>query len=464
MVFGARYHTLIVVDPQHCDSMYDPGLSGHFIVISNSCNPVRKKLTDLNISHQIWLVPDEETDFSKHPQMCLNPRLPFYYIACRFENKMSSIFLTHAFSYLQSDLVTLYHYQSNGYVTHKLTIPRSAITPWDHFPAENSALTEHTHISANDFAEYPLAEDTIFHMIWTKTQTQGTFNDSGLTSIIDNSIKNICGVDRNNTIMIWVSQDEAAARDFFSTVKERVRNNHNNVQRTRNFIGWSPSNIDDCRIVIQTIDLDTDDMDTPFAGKLRQFWNKHSRKRSFYAHFSDLYRTIILFKYGGWYIDTDVLVLRPVMSDKAIIAGERSIVINAPMFFPRPGHPLLTRLSTEMIRNIEFYNTNDWHGFMIMPLYRAIKEQTDESDFVVLETYATLLYWHPIFAFDYTQKQVSPASEEFFRNGIFPMMHWAGLAGRYEHLCMKMSYNKALLNTVLGPHYDCAGDRAIVVV
>ena len=47
-------------------------------------------------------------------------------------------------------------------------------------------------------------------------------------------------------------------------------------------------------------------------------WLQHSG--FFYSHLSDFFRTAVTWKYGGWYLDYDVVVLKPLDKLKNVIA------------------------------------------------------------------------------------------------------------------------------------------------
>lgn len=454
-LFAFHNTAFVVVNHEHCEEMYNSAFANKLVVIPNSCHPDRKRLNNLKINFRTWLVPDDETQISRRPNFCFTPLVHVFPDKCQFNNSAYSTHFVMSHDYLTRPLVPIYRYLGERYVGAKNNVPRRWIRLMTTVPASNFLKAIHVQVFPEEFTEYPIARNTMFHYIWSETRTNDTFPDSGITNMIDNSVKNICGVHANNTIIVWVASDALEAVDYFNNIKGRIRDNRNNIHYARNFIDYSPINIDDCNLTVKIIDIDKDDIGTPFEGKLRQFWDNHRGNLSFYAHFSDLYRTVVMYKYGGWYLDTDVIVQRPVMHTKALIAGERQGVINSPMYFPTPRHQILQDIALKIIANVDNYNTYDWYGFMIVPLLEVVSNQTDESNYLILMIYATLALWLPDIRFNYFANVFSTNLKDYFDNHKYAMTHWAGMISRYEHLCAPNQFNRAFFGSFLHQTYAC---------
>jgi len=80
-----------------------------------------------------------------------------------------------------------------------------------------------------------------------------------------------------------------------------------------------------------------------------------------FAHFADLFRYTLLYRRGGWWIDTDVLCLKHEVPDGDVVLGweGETSICNAIMRFP-PGHDLMRETMEFCERNKE---AQEW-GFL----------------------------------------------------------------------------------------------------
>ena len=80
-----------------------------------------------------------------------------------------------------------------------------------------------------------------------------------------------------------------------------------------------------------------------------------------YAYVSDFIRLKALFEHGGFYMDTDVELLKDLdrfLCDDGVIGFENDLFVNSgQMLAARAGHPILAEMM-ERYRNIEFYRAD----------------------------------------------------------------------------------------------------------
>ena len=80
-----------------------------------------------------------------------------------------------------------------------------------------------------------------------------------------------------------------------------------------------------------------------------------------YAYVSDFIRLKVLFEHGGFYMDTDVELLKDLdrfLCDDGVIGFENDSFVNSGQMLAAPaGHPILTEMM-ERYRNIDFYRAD----------------------------------------------------------------------------------------------------------
>ena len=100
---------------------------------------------------------------------------------------------------------------------------------------------------------------------------------------------------------------------------------------------------------------------TPLEDAERQpRWREWEAGPHWYTSFSNLYRLLLLWRHGGVYIDTDVVLTRPLHGlDRAIGFQDpaRRFANNAVLVFKRPGNPFVWRSLVEIAAN---YSTKIW--------------------------------------------------------------------------------------------------------
>ena len=84
-------------------------------------------------------------------------------------------------------------------------------------------------------------------------------------------------------------------------------------------------------------------MDTPFEGmfKTKRFL-KAGEKHLFYAHYSDILRVVLLYKYGGIYVDLDIIAMRSLdLAPQYLVRTGHGGVANGMMKFRKTSFMLL---------------------------------------------------------------------------------------------------------------------------
>ena len=114
-----------------------------------------------------------------------------------------------------------------------------------------------------------------------------------------------------------------------------------------------------CRIVRLVFDPATFFMGTPLEGWIANSLEWISKHGNWYSHSTDLFRSAALWRFGGWYLDTDVIVVKPLSGLRNCVAeqgGEDHAINNAISHFER-GHAGLEAVMAHIRDN---YNPEDW--------------------------------------------------------------------------------------------------------
>ena len=113
-----------------------------------------------------------------------------------------------------------------------------------------------------------------------------------------------------------------------------------------------------------------------------------SSGRFWYSHATDLFRSAVLWRFGGWYLDYDVLVLRPLVHLRNCVAWQgaqgSSLVNNAISHFTK-GHAFLQHVMEHIRAN---YNSSDWNsagpGAVTRSLRTWLKKNCSEDECVTV--------------------------------------------------------------------------------
>ena len=160
-----------------------------------------------------------------------------------------------------------------------------------------------------------------FHLVWTKGFADVPSFVPGMT------IESLCLHHPNAVINFYVSNNHTSAF---------VENDIPELMRQYG----------SCTVRILEFNVNNFFKDTPIFNWLRTNIQRMSSGKHWYSHQSDLFRLAVLWKYGGWYVDTDFIINRPLDGLKNCLARESKkddhSLNNAISHFD-PGHPLLAR-------------------------------------------------------------------------------------------------------------------------
>ena len=138
---------------------------------------------------------------------------------------------------------------------------------------------------------------------------------------------------------------------------------------------------------------------TPLEGAMSQArWKEWEIGKHWYTCFSDLYRLLILWKIGGVYIDTDMVVMKPFKDlDRAVgfQDPDRGVINCAIMVFRRPRSPYIWRCMAEVSAH---YDGEHWgaNGPMVLTrVWQHWANHTERDAAVrVLDQIAFYLFHH----------------------------------------------------------------------
>jgi lactosylceramide 4-alpha-galactosyltransferase len=114
-------------------------------------------------------------------------------------------------------------------------------------------------------------------------------------------------------------------------------------------------------------------------------WQRWQAGRHWYTSFSNVYRLLVLWKLGGIYIDTDMLVTKPFRDLDRVVSYQdpaRRMLNNAVLVFKAPGNPYVWRCLVEISTN---YSTALWgaNGPSLVSRVWRRWNATDERDAAV---------------------------------------------------------------------------------
>ena len=139
-------------------------------------------------------------------------------------------------------------------------------------------------------------------------------------------------------------------------------------------------------ITVQKYNLEELLQDSPaqsFIPKLKMdIWKGEYR----YSHETDLLRILILYRWGGVYMDTDVIIVRPLDSLKINVIGrEDKNYLNGTFMTFEMGNMYLKACLEEFARR---YNPHSWGGNGPSLLTRVWKRNRERYDVQVMQHYA----------------------------------------------------------------------------
>lgn len=114
-----------------------------------------------------------------------------------------------------------------------------------------------------------------------------------------------------------------------------------------------------CNINIMSFSPNTFFRDSPLEIWIEEQLTWLSKGKYWYSHMTDLFRTVALWRFGGWYLDTDVLVLRPLkaLSNCAGFENDQTLTLNNAISHFDAHHPFLENVMST-IR--DSYKRNKW--------------------------------------------------------------------------------------------------------
>ena len=106
---------------------------------------------------------------------------------------------------------------------------------------------------------------------------------------------------------------------------------------------------------------------------------KKFEKEHHLVHFSDALRVLLVYKFGGFYIDTDYVVLNDLSDYQNITVkndgSQRLDITNNAFSFP-PNHPFLYQVMLQLVKD---YNTNCWTCIGPSLFSKVVKEYLKAS-------------------------------------------------------------------------------------
>ncbi|WOL18119.1 hypothetical protein Cni_G26912 [Canna indica] len=168
------------------------------------------------------------------------------------------------------------------------------------------------------------------------------------------------------------------------------------------------------RVAVVVPNLDELLKDTPIDVYSSVWFNGRKTKQNS-IHYSELIRLVALFKYGGVYLDSDIIVLNPLHSVKNLVSVEDNIsgssVFNgAVMAFEKNSSLILECLS-------EFYSTYDdtllrWNGAdLVTRVIKRTFDMVDKSSLKLVIKMEPQFTFHPISSTNIARYFAKPADE-----------------------------------------------------
>lgn len=112
-----------------------------------------------------------------------------------------------------------------------------------------------------------------------------------------------------------------------------------------------------CHVELREFDATTFFQDTPLGEWVTKRYKYLSTGKYWYSHQTDLFRLAVLYKYGGWYLDSDVVVLKPLTPLSNCIGREVKDYYNNAISNFDAGHPFLVATMEYVMQT---YKRNTW--------------------------------------------------------------------------------------------------------
>lgn len=136
----------------------------------------------------------------------------------------------------------------------------------------------------------------------------------------------------------------------------------------------------------------------------------YSQKK--WAFVADYARFVVLEKQGGWYLDTDMFVVRPLhgLSKHEVVLGEETPgIVNAAAMGARPGHPYIKACR-------QFYDKNP-NVIITVPraMTKVLSAFTSDTSILILP---------PIAFYPYTQENIASFDPKSLTNKTYGVHMW----------------------------------------
>jgi len=202
----------------------------------------------------------------------------------------------------------------------------------------NPVTTRGRAVLRSEVAEAQQPEGVAYHFVWSNSRKVILQRGKPLAFMIERVLQTVCP--EHGKVTFWYGDPLPAVTETWLRSLPIVRAHPECLEIRK---------------------LDLEEMGE-YGEFLRSFAAEHSNDKYFYSHFTDIARALLLYVYGGWYLDTDIMVFHSYAGEDSVIPLDSSVVdwdfCSTPIYNPRPGAPFWKAVLD--YQRAHPYDSNDW--------------------------------------------------------------------------------------------------------
>ncbi|PNH10364.1 Alpha-1,4-N-acetylglucosaminyltransferase [Tetrabaena socialis] len=165
-----------------------------------------------------------------------------------------------------------------------------------------------------------------------------------------------------NVFLIWTTNSSTLDALAVNCISSVVATYGKRVYLFANLLQESDLEVHNWSGAINLVHYKPEDVmqSTPLAKWYPEHLEELQKGRFFFSHITDLMRFSLVYRHGGLYLDSDVLVIRPISAskiNKLTRSREDSRFFECAVVFFSPHHPYLNEVLTHIT---EHYDVNEW--------------------------------------------------------------------------------------------------------
>lgn len=304
--FAELYNTIILVTPEECSQVFDERLRPYYLVIPTYCKIESENLTAHGIRHGLWKFP-YRTDPTFKPCVSYEQGLPID--KCIFRTDDTSAFLVLLLDFLSNSTVLKVYTISD--VNKIATIHRNQLTPTSQYPVTNHAFLPQMPLLPETMMNLTSIRDTEVYNFLVDYQQR---KPASLSCFI-NTLQRLC-LSATSVVNVWYATEEERAGITAMLNKAALQSCVTLKHYGKDFGVNTPVE----RVYVRLHEL-VDGADEALLGqRLRRI--------------HELTIMLILFRHGGWFFHSDIMVRTPISFTSPVIFMRGDSFVPCPMYVP----------------------------------------------------------------------------------------------------------------------------------